>query len=229
MKKLHFALLFTVLVVPSAGAAAAAPAAGDTYVYRVINAYSNETRGQVTYRVDKVDADRVTVAVTPDNPALGSAHTEIYTKEDNWLRHPVINHDMPVEYEFSPAYPAYVLPLDSGKSWSVRVNATNPASGQRSSVRVDGEVLGTERVTTPAGAFDTIKVRRKVYAGDWEPFRFETNITETDWYAPAVGRPVRSESNSGYMDLQRCGRPTSACTPIRGDWHVFELVSYSRK
>ena len=45
----------------------------------------------------------------------------------------VINHDRPVEYEFSPPFPNYVFPLDAGKSWSLRVSATNPASGQRNS------------------------------------------------------------------------------------------------
>ena len=146
----------------------------------------------------------------------------MYTREGNWLRHPVINHDQPVEYEFAQAYPAYVFPLATGDCWSVRVDAVDPATGRRNNVRVDGEVLGTERIITAAGAFDTIKIRRKVYAGDWEGFRRETNITEIDWYAPALGRPVRSESNSSYLDPSRCGR--GACRPVRGDWNVFELV-----
>ena len=228
MQKCHLALLFIVLVVSGASAAVAAPAAGDTYVYRVLNAYNNEVRGQVTYRVDNVDADRVTVSVSPDHPSLGVPHTDVFTRDDNWLRHPLINHDMPVEYNFSPAYPAYMSPLDPGKSWSMRVSAINPTSGRRNSVRVDGDVLGTERITTPAGAFDTIKVKRKVYAGDWDGFTFETNIVETDWYAPALGRPVRTERNSSYIDPQKCAA-SSACAPIRGDWNVFELVTYSRK
>ena len=50
------------------GMACAQPAAGDTYTYRVINVYNNETRGQVTYRIDSINADRVTVAVTPSAP-----------------------------------------------------------------------------------------------------------------------------------------------------------------
>jgi hypothetical protein len=210
-------------------AAAAAPAAGDTYVYRVVNAYNNEGVGQVTYRVDKVDAGQVTVSVTPDRPSLGLPHTDILAGDANWLRHPLINHDMPVEYTFSPAFPAYVAPLDAGKSWSTRVSATNPVTGRRNSVRVDGDVVGSERITTPAGAFDTIKIKRRVYAGDFEAFSMETNIVETDWFAPALGRSVRTDRNSSYMDPQKCGNPTSACTPVRGDWHVFELVSYNRK
>ena len=68
-------------------------AAGDTFVYRVINAYNNEPRGQITYRVEKVEGDRVIVAVTTDTPVLGPARTEIYARDGNWLRHPLINHD----------------------------------------------------------------------------------------------------------------------------------------
>ncbi len=46
------ALLFAVLMVASVSAVAAAPAVGDTYVYRVTNGYNQEVVGQVTYRVD---------------------------------------------------------------------------------------------------------------------------------------------------------------------------------
>jgi hypothetical protein len=170
----------------------------------------------------------VTVAVAPDVPLLGPAHTEIYAADGNWLRHPVTNHDQPVEHEFSPPYPAYQFPLDTDKSWSVRVTATDAVSGQRRSVRIDGEVLGGERITTPAGSFDTIKIKRRVYAGDWEQWRFETNITETEWYAPALGRAVRIETNSGYIDQVMCGI-MNTCLPMKGDWNVIELVSQSRK
>jgi hypothetical protein len=41
MHKPLLALLFIVLVVSSANAALAAPVAGDTYVYRIYNVYSN--------------------------------------------------------------------------------------------------------------------------------------------------------------------------------------------
>lgn len=213
------------LLAASLGCAAAAPATGDTYVYRIINKYNNETRGTIQYRVDKIDADRVVLAVTTDTPSAGAAHTEVYTKEGNGLHYPLINHDQPVEYDFTPAFPAYEFPLEVGKSWSVRVNAVDGTNGRRNSVRIDGEVLGSERISTSAGTFDTIKIKRKIYAGDWESFRRETHITEYEWYAPALGRAVRTERNSGYLDPSRCGR--MACDPIRGDWNLFELVEAS--
>ena len=211
------------IVVLTPGPAVAAAVAGDTYVYRFSNGYSNEARGQISHRIEKVDADRMVVSVTADNPSAGIARTEIYTNEGDWLRHPITNHDQPVEYEFAPAYPAYPFPLEPGKSWSVRVNATNPATGRRNSVRVDGTVLGAERIRVPAGEFDTIKIRRLVYAGDWDYFRRETNITEIDWYAPALGRVVRTESKSEYLDLTR----TRCCVRVPGDWNVYELVAFN--
>ena len=200
-------------------------AAGDSWAYRVINGYSNEVRAKVQYRVDKADAERVALSFTTSEPALlGGPREEIYTPEGNWLKHALINHDQPVEYQFTQPYPAYLFPLDASKSWSVRVDAVNRATGRRVSVRVDGEVLGTERVTVPAGAFDTIKVRRRTYAGDFDGPRGETNITEIEWYAPALGRAVRIDSNSNYMDQDKCSDEMAACTARRGDWHIFELI-----
>jgi hypothetical protein len=210
-----------------AGSTVAAPAAGETYVYRVVNAYNNEVRGQLTYRVEKVDAGRVSMTVTPEPLSLGTPYSVVVTGDANWLRHPLINHDMPVEYDFSPAFPAYVAPLNTGNSWSTRVHATNPATGTRASVRVDGDVIGNERVSTPAGSFDTVRVKRRVYAGDWEAFRNETNIEETEWFAPGLGRPVKVDRKSGYIDQQKCATRL-ACSPTRGDWFIYELVSYGK-
>jgi hypothetical protein len=222
MNRFSDALLFAVLVVLSANTAAASLATGDTFVFRVFNGYNNEVRGQIQYHIDRIDADRIAESVSPGVPALGLPRAEIYTKEGNWLRHTLTNHDQLVEYEFSPPFPAYVFPLESSKSWSLRVTATNPATGRRNSVRVDGEVLGNERITTPAGTFDTIKVTRRVYAGDWAGFLAETHIIETDWYAPALGRPVKSNSKSAWNDTSRC-MDDGGCG-FDGDWNISELM-----
>ena len=199
------------------------PSAGDTYVYRVINGSNNESGGQLSYRVDSSGADRIVMSVTSDKPGQPVATTEIYTPDGKWLRHPLINRDQPVDYEFSPAYPSYEFPLEPGKQWSSRVDATNPASGVRRSVRVDAKVIGTERIRVPAGEFDTIKIQRTVYAGDSEPnlSKTETTIAETEWFAPALGRSVQFTRRSGYIDAAR--GPHSRAVP--GDWNIYQLVS----
>ena len=201
--------------------ASAAPAAGETYAYRVVNGYNKEVRGELRYRVDKVESERVTVSVAPDKPDAGEAHMEISTRDGNWLRYPLDSQGRKVEYLFSAALPAYAFPLDAGKTWSTRVDATIQGVPGVRSVRVEGKVLGTERIRVPAGEFDTVKVQRTVYPGDAAGMKQETRISQLDWYAPALGRPVRSETRSQYVDLQFCS--SSVCVHY-GNWDLVELI-----
>ena len=210
------------LVVVTTAFAAALPVVGDAYVYRLVNGFSKEPRGQLRYQVARVEPDRITISVTPDNPEAGAQRTDVYTQEGNWLRHSLESHGEKVEYEFATAYPAYVFPLEPGKSWSVRVKATVPDVRRARSVRVDGRVIGNERIRVPAGEFDTVKIRRFVYLGDTDFMLGETRIVELEWYAPALGRAVRTERTSTYLDFVRCGE--DGLCDARGDWDVFELV-----
>ena len=205
-----------------AACAAAAPVVGTTYVYLVTNGYSKEARGRITFQVEKVDASGITYTVTPDAPSLGQPHSESFLPNGNWLRHPVASHDRPVDYDFNPAYPAYEFPLEPGRRWSTRVAAINAATGRQVSVRVDGTVLGAERIRVPAGEFDTVKVRREVYPGDQDNFLSETHLTETEWYAPGLGRPVKTESRSEWFDKSRPRNRT-----FYGDWNIAELAEIS--
>jgi hypothetical protein len=198
---------------------AGAASAGDTYVYRVINGYNKETVGSLKHEITTAGtAQGQAVSVTPDAVALGLPRTEIYTADGHWLRHTLDNHGLATEYEFTPALPALRMPAES-KSWSVRVNAVALPHSVRRSVRVDGDVLGNERIRVPAGEFDTVKVRRIIYGGDVGDFKTETRVVEIDWYAPALGRSVRSEIRSSWQEP--CSR--RMCT-YHGDWHVSELT-----
>ena len=150
----------------AASAIAAAAVEGDTYVYRVTNAYSKEVRGHLSYRVDKAEGNQITQSVSADKPGLPIPTTEVLTPEGKWLRHSIVNRERLVDYNFSPAYPVYEFPLEPGKEWSTRVNANNTESNSNHSVRVDAVVVGNERIRVPAGEFDTIKIKRIIYAGD---------------------------------------------------------------
>jgi len=201
-------------------------AVGDTYVYQISDGYRNKPPQQITYRVDQIEADRIVMSVNPDTGNEGGARIESYTRDGNWLRHPMFNRDDIVIYDFNIPYPAYVFPLAPGKSWSMRVIATHPSQGRRS-VRVDGKVLGAVRIRVPAGEFDTIQVRRQVYAGD-TGYGAETHISETDWYAPSARQFVASEGTSSHVDTSRSGGGRGdPPLRVRGDWLVAELVRYS--
>jgi hypothetical protein len=215
------ALAMSALWLASAGASAG-QSVGDTFVYRLVNGYNHEVRGQIHNRVDKIDASGVTVTAIPDNPVAGMAHTKLYTKEGNWLRHPVESHGTKVMYKFSSAYPVYVFPLEPGQAWSVRLNATVAGETKLRSVRVDGKVLKAERIRVPAGEFDTVKIRRLVYPGDPNFDQMETQIIEFEWYSPELKRAVRIERRSEWIEPGRCGI-ANPCD-FRGDWDILELV-----
>ena len=202
--------------------AASSGAVGDTAVYRLVNGYNQQLRGHLENRVDRVDAQGVTVTVTPDSPHAGSSVTKLFTKEGNWLRHPVESHGIKVMYKFSTAYPAYVYPLEPGQAWSVRVNASVAGERRTRSVRIDGKVLQAERIRVPAGEFDTVKIRRLVYPGDSNYDQMETQIIEFEWYSPELKRAVRIERRSEWIDPGRCGMITGC--DFHGDWDILELV-----
>ena len=202
-----------------AHAASAAPAAGDAYVYRVVNGYNRETVGHLRHEITTAGtAQGQVVSVTVDTPALGLPRTEIVSPDGQWLRHTLDTHGRTTDYEFAPALPAVQTPA-GGTSWSVRVNAMVPAQSAKRSVRIDGAVLGNERIRVPAGEFDTVKIRRLIYPGDAGDFKTETRIVEIDWHAPALGRSVRTETRSSWQEL--CSR--RLCT-YHGDWHIAELA-----
>jgi hypothetical protein len=81
------------------------------------------------------------------------------------------------------------------------------------------------QVKVPAGEFEAIKLERTTYVAD-ETFRHSsTRITETEWFAPALGRSVKYETRWEYY------HQNSSYYPVLqpGDWTVYELTSYQAK
>ncbi len=63
--------------------ATAAPAAGDSWVYRVVNGYNNEVRGKIQYRVDQVDADRFALRLDERSRGAGrNAYRSLYARRE---------------------------------------------------------------------------------------------------------------------------------------------------
>jgi len=194
---------------------------GDDWKYSLHDGYTKLPRGTLEYRVSAVQGDTVTVQLRHE----GRESTERYTRDWNWRERPMTNLQ---NFRYDPAYPALPFPLEAGKIWRSYVKATDPATGRVNRVRIDGTVLGWERVKVPAGEFDTIKVRRLVYAGNHDFFLGEENIAEVDWYAPKLGQIVKHVSSSSHVDRSiSCNDVGTDCNLIKGDWNVVELVSRS--
>lgn len=208
--------------VPPAGlpAQVAAPEtrAGGDWKYTLHDGYTRLPRGTLEYRVSAVQGDTITVQLRHD----GRESTQRYTRDWNWRERPMTNLQ---NFRYDPPYPALPFPLAAGKTWRAFVKATDPADGRVNRVRIDGTVLGWERVKVPAGEFDAIVVRRLVYAGNEDYFRTEERISELDWYAPKIGAIVKHASSSGYFDKTAGCDERSCGAWVRNDWNVVELVS----
>jgi len=193
--------------------------AGDAWSYAMHDGYTKMAKGPVEFRVESVQSDNVTVRLQSG----GHESTQTYTRDWNWRERPMTNLQ---NFRYDPAYPALPFPLSAGKTWTTYVKATDPVTGQTQRVRIDGKVMGWERVKVPAGEFDALVVRRLVYAGNADTFRSEEQIAEVDWYAPKVGGIVKQSSASSYFD-KRIGCDERGCNGvIRNDWNVVELTGH---
>jgi hypothetical protein len=206
---------------------------GDTWRYAVRDGFTSLPRAPVEYRVTEVQGDTATVEVRTGE----IVSTEVYTRAGNWLRRPPTNMQ---EFIYKPPYQAFAFPLVAGKKWNARSEATDPADGRSFPVRIQGSVLGWERVRVPAGEFDTLKVRRYVYFDYWRSkVRGQSIIREDEWYAPALGKVVKRETTSRYLDgrfvrandgivLAR-DRDDDGPRYVQDDWLVYDLVSYAAR
>lgn len=212
-----------------------APKAGSTFRYAVSDGFTRLPRGTVEYRVTDVLSDSMTV----DVKGYDGERTETYTHGWNWLVRPATNMQA---FVYKPAYEALPYPMAAGKTWRHTGTATDPATGRTFPVRIDGEVLGWEKVRVPAGEFDALKLRRVVYLDYYEQgVRGQSWIIETDWYAPSIGQVARRETTSRYWRLAgvqpsyrfvRVSDPDSDGDILprfeQDDWLVYQLASYSR-
>ena len=125
---------------------------------------------------------------------------------------------------FEPALIRYRFPLSGGERWNQRMrdldHDSRPYGGIERSVRVGGY----EKITTPAGAFDAVRLNVLLRLDDETFWRWPTECTYVLWYAPAVGATVREEKYAYYSEkggLNGGGR-------LETQRATVELVSFVR-
>ena len=96
---------------------------------------------------------------------------------------------------FDPPIVGVKFPLTVGDSWKSSYmveSATGKSKGD-----LEFKVTAREKMTTPAGEFDTFKIESSgwitgvSWSGSWR-------LAQVQWFAPAIGRVVRSE----YKDFR---------------------------
>jgi len=86
---------------------------------------------------------------------------------------------------FEPPRLLLQLPLHPGSTW--RWSGSGRASVQ---IEESSEVFPSERIETPAGRFDAVKVVTRIEQGG-------ARATKTSWYAPGIGLVRQATDSSG--------------------------------
>ncbi|MCC6535623.1 MAG: hypothetical protein IT531_23985 [Burkholderiales bacterium] len=188
---------------------------GRSWTYRLVNGYNSEEVSR--FREQVVDTGQgLEIARTGSEEHV----TERFTPDGKWVTKARPGYGA---LEYSPPLEAIPFPLEVGKRWRQRTMSHDRQSGQSYPVLVYGRVVRWERIQTEGSAYHAVRIDRHVFIGDGDFWKTDTQVWETDWYAPSVGRVVRSENTSGYYDLRQTSR--AGALWVKGNWNVLELVS----
>lgn len=101
---------------------------------------------------------------------------------------------------FDPPIVGYKFPLAVGDGWKSSF-VGEAANNSKSKTDLEFKVVAREKVKTPAGEFDTFRIESEGWINgvSWSG---SIRMSEVRWYAPSVGRVVKSE----YKDF-RGGQP----------------------
>lgn len=197
---------------------------GDEWRFDVVNRYNGERQRAFVRRVVASTAQELRCEVRTD----GAAAMVVEQYAPGW--NPAQRSAGPglADYRFEPSLTAFQFPLEAGKSWVVRLAGTDAVTRRRNRVVVRGQVEGWERIRVPAGEFDTLRIRRDIELGDGDMFRSQTEVLETEWYAPQLGGVVRSDIRSEYWQTASPADPGGGAPRMKGDWEVASLTGWSR-
>lgn len=183
---------------------------GTVYVMESINHSDPKLNYTVERKIEAVSSDRMTVSMRN----LNSNYVRTIEYDHQWNAISVRG-ARGEGSDYAPPIKYYDFPLQPGKTWKYVSTERNIKSGNVREHTIMAEVGGWEKISVPAGTFQAIKIMIKNELRDLNTGK-TTYGTDTSWYAPEVGRSVKSEM-------------TSSDTPdARGDLQTVQLLRYTK-
>jgi hypothetical protein len=202
-------------------AAAPSPAVGARWTYRGREGFRVPIVWEETHEVTAVGTNGITVRVTQKGPTLDVVREEVFAAPG------VVRTGALMDVEtrrFTEPLIRYRFPLAPGEAWNQWVDNFNETTNKAGRINRYVRVGGWEKVSTPAGMFDAIRMRVIMRLDDEEFWRYPTTCNYLVWYAPAVGAPVREEKDAEYYER---GEEMDGQGAIRAQHTLLELTSYS--
>jgi hypothetical protein len=205
------------------GPAAEAPAyrVGDRWVYRATDGFFTPVRWEETREITAIGAEGTTVRVTQNGPTVATTRNEVWPAP-GLVRTGALFDDE--TRRFATPLKRYAFPLVPGKTWNQFVDNYNETTRKEGQINHYVRVGGWEKVTTPAGTYDAIRLRVLTRLDDDEFWRWATECNYLIAYAPAVRGVVREDKEAQYREK---GSPADGVTALRSQHAVLELVSFT--
>jgi hypothetical protein len=194
---------------------------GDRWVYQVDQAFRNAPDYTETHEVTTIGADGIAVRVTAK---IGSLDVD---RMEKWPAPGLVAQGALLDIEtrrFATPLERWRFPLQARESWNQWVDQVNLTGGTRGMINRYVRVAGSDRVATPAGTFDAVRMIVIMRLDDEDPFRHATQCNHIVWYAPAVRGTVREERRAEYRE-KGSGRDAFANIPVQNE--VAVLVSFT--
>lgn len=188
-------------------------AVGDRWRYVEINRYNGRAQAELEYTVRAV-TPAVVVAIV-DSRGIERAD-EIH--DTPWRVRQETAYDMPLRFE--TAVPVIPSVLQPGARDRIDTVYRVPGADDRYDWKMWLDALGWQRIEVPAGGFDCLVIRRRIWFRHRDLFRVNSARTETLWYAPAANRWVQREWTGEYRS------PSLFRTVGREDSVAWRLTDY---
>ena len=213
-------------VIPSEGSgpAAEAPAyrVGDRWVYHGIEGFRVKTEWEETHEVTAIGPEGITVRITQRGPApMDATRTEVFTAPGQMkIGAAYVNETR----RFSVPLQLYNFPLAAGKVWNQWVGTYNDMTRESGQLNRYVRVAGWDKVSTPAGSFDALRLEVLMRLDDETFWRYATMCNYAVWYAPAAHGVVREDLRAQYAEKDG-GLEGGAA--VRTQHGVLQLVSFT--
>ena len=196
-------------------------AVGARWTYRGSEGFRSPLVWEETHEVTAVGANGITVRVSLKGERVDGERIEVLAAPG------IVRSGALMDIEtrrFATPLERFRFPLATGETWNQWVENFNETTNKAGQINRYVRVGDWERVATPAGVFDAIRMRVMMRLDDEEFWRYPTTCNYVIWYAPSVGAPVREEKDAQYYER---GDEFDGSGAIRAQHTLLELTSYS--
>ena len=170
---------------------------GDRWTYQAQDGFRAKQQWIETHEVIAVDQSGIKVRITQKGDGIFNVRTEEWSAPGQVRVGALYDHE--TRY-FEVPLQRFDFPLAAGEKWDQWVRDSDESTQTHGTINRYVRVGGWEKVSTPAGTFDAIKLGVVMHLDDGEFWRGPTTCTYSVWYAPAVRNVVREERNADYVE-----------------------------